>query len=240
MFWQRSPEFQNWLPRFQAHRGWWTEGLAQNTLPSIQAAFEKGFKMVEFDVRLTSDGEVILFHDERINGKIIREHSFVNLKKELAISTLDEVLSWLCDQKNENLKLNIELKSKYIFNSELERKVSRMIQRYEIGSQVMVSSFNPLALARFRFYSPEIYRALIQSYEDDDLNNWLIRNRIFNILIAPHVLNLRAEDFQSEKFKRISALVPIVLWTVNEKELYFRLKDQVFGIISDKLTPDTK
>lgn len=235
----RDPEFRNWLPELQAHRGWWTEGLPQNSVAAIKMAFEKGFKISELDVRLTADGQVVIFHDDDIHKQLISALTYDELLKQIPINTLEELLAWLSRSADKSLKLNIELKSKNIFNFDLEKKVSDLIHNYNLSMQVMVSSFNPLALARFRFYSPRIYRALIQTYEDEDWNNWLIKKRFFNILARPHALHLRVDDFAAEKLRLVTKQVPVVLWTVNDLNIYLALKDQIFGIISDELTPTT-
>lgn len=71
-------------PRFLAHRGlaqtfdikkviWDTNtaaiiyppehGYIENTIPSMKAAFDYGADIVEFDIRLTKDKELVVFHD---------------------------------------------------------------------------------------------------------------------------------------------------------------------------------
>jgi len=49
-----------------AHRGA-SAYYPENTLPSFEAAIEMGADMVELDVQLTSDKEVVVFHDEKIS-----------------------------------------------------------------------------------------------------------------------------------------------------------------------------
>jgi glycerophosphoryl diester phosphodiesterase len=52
-------------PLVAGHRG--AAGLApENTLPSFLKAVELGAPMVELDARLTRDGEVVCFHDDRL------------------------------------------------------------------------------------------------------------------------------------------------------------------------------
>lgn len=58
----------------------------ENTLPSMEAAFEAGADIVEFDIQLTKDGEFAIFHDWtlecRTNGKgVTREYTMEELKK---------------------------------------------------------------------------------------------------------------------------------------------------------------
>lgn len=49
-----------------AHRGL-SATSPENTVEAIKQAGEKGFKKVEFDVRQTADGELVLMHDEKID-----------------------------------------------------------------------------------------------------------------------------------------------------------------------------
>src|SRR5947207_7662258 len=79
------------------HRG--ARGLApENTLASLQKALEHHVDAVEFDLRVTKDGVVILHHDRELTDPNGAQHeiagtTFVELikhKKDLA--TLEEVL----------------------------------------------------------------------------------------------------------------------------------------------------
>ncbi|MDJ0920707.1 MAG: glycerophosphodiester phosphodiesterase family protein [Henriciella sp.] len=55
-----------------AHRGLWTEdGLPENSLAACLAAADAGFG-IEFDVRPSSDGEPIVFHDETLDRMTAR------------------------------------------------------------------------------------------------------------------------------------------------------------------------
>lgn len=58
----------------------------ENTLPSIQAAFDAGADIVEFDVQLTKDQQFAVFHDWtldcRTNGKgVTRNYTMAELKR---------------------------------------------------------------------------------------------------------------------------------------------------------------
>lgn len=62
-----------------------THELIENTLPSMQAAFDAGADMVELDVHPTTDGEFAVFHDWtiecRTNGEgVTREQSMAYLR----------------------------------------------------------------------------------------------------------------------------------------------------------------
>ncbi|MBC7419362.1 MAG: glycerophosphodiester phosphodiesterase [Bdellovibrio sp.] len=237
MFWNTDLKFRNWLPKLQAHRGHWIDGLTQNSLDSIQSAFKLNYEMVEFDVRLTADNVVVLFHDDAIENQEIKSLSFKKLHALKPVNTLTQVLTWLSAEKNKNLKLNIEFKSKLIFGFKLEKMVSQLINQFGVSEQVMVSSFNPLSLARFRFFSPQVYRGLIQTFEDYPENNWFVRARVFNLLCRPHALHLRYEDWTAAKYLNLNKKIPVVLWTLNDLGLYSKINNQIAGAISDRITP---
>ena len=105
-FWTSSVTIKSWLPKLQSHRGYCEDGLPENTLLSIQKAIEIGYEMVEFDVRLTAEGVVILFHDDSFGTQRILNTSYKELKKKIKVNTLDEVLSWLNSLTNKNIKFN--------------------------------------------------------------------------------------------------------------------------------------
>ena len=48
-----------------AHRGW-SEAYPENTMEAFRAAAELGVDQIETDIRVTSDGELVLIHDETV------------------------------------------------------------------------------------------------------------------------------------------------------------------------------
>ncbi|MBL7650004.1 MAG: glycerophosphodiester phosphodiesterase family protein [Candidatus Hydrogenedentes bacterium] len=50
------------------HRGAMLQA-PENTAPALERCIEEGFEWAEVDIRLTSDGKHILFHDEQVDGK---------------------------------------------------------------------------------------------------------------------------------------------------------------------------
>jgi glycerophosphoryl diester phosphodiesterase len=53
--------------RVVAHRGGALLGPPENTLPAIEKAIEVGADLIEVDIRQTSDGHLVLMHDETVN-----------------------------------------------------------------------------------------------------------------------------------------------------------------------------
>ena len=60
-----------------AHRGFWNcmeAGYAKNSIAALKCAQEAGFWGSEFDVNMTADGVLLVFHDSSIDGKKIEKH----------------------------------------------------------------------------------------------------------------------------------------------------------------------
>ena len=66
-----------------AHRGFWNceeAGYAKNSIAALRCAQEAGFWGSEFDVNMTSDGVLIVYHDSDVDGKKIEKHPYSEFK----------------------------------------------------------------------------------------------------------------------------------------------------------------
>lgn len=226
---------REWLPRLQAHRGYWVGGLPENSMQSVAAAYAAGYEMCEFDVRMTSDGHVVLFHDDHYQGRFVAKTKYTEFNALVPVTKLEDLLQWFSG--TENFKLNIEIKSRRLVNFKLEKTVCELIARYRLESRVLISSFNPISLYKVRRYNPGIYRALLLSFERNHGNNIVVKSGVMNYMCRPHILHLRYIDY-SKHFRALGRKIPIVLWTVNEIEIYRGLKHEIHGVISDSITPE--
>lgn len=234
----KSSAIASWLPRLQSHRGYCVGGkIAENSLASIQKAFEVGYKIVEFDVRITTDKILVLHHDPKIFELVIKNSSFEELFKRKSLDRLEQVFEWLRAKSDPTLKLNVELKSRSVFSAALEKETCQLIKTYGLESQILISSFNPLSLMWVRIFNSKVYRALLLTYEKEDGNSWLIKSMLLNLLAAPHALHLRYQDWSENKFADIQKKVPVVLWTCNQMQILEKFKESIHGIISDEITP---
>ena len=83
-----------------AHRGFWNceeAGYAKNSVAALRCAQESGFWGSEFDVNMTSDGVLIVYHDSDVEGKKIEKHPYetfkdVKIKNGEVIPTIDMYL----------------------------------------------------------------------------------------------------------------------------------------------------
>lgn len=139
------------------HRGASAHAV-ENTLEAFRRARADGADGIELDVRLDGDGEVVVFHDEtlrRLAGRTERVSSIslrdVRLLGGEEIPTLDAVL-----EEMRGLRVNVEIKApRALPPVGLVPAVLRVLARHG-GVEVIVSSFNPVALLEVRVRAPDV------------------------------------------------------------------------------------
>lgn len=83
-----------------AHRGFWNceeAGYARNSVAALRCAQENGFWGSEFDVNITADSVLLVFHDDNVAGKKFLEHPYSEFKDIViengeTIPTIDQYL----------------------------------------------------------------------------------------------------------------------------------------------------
>lgn len=155
-------------PLILAHRGA-SYDAPENTIAAFTLAREMGADGIELDTMLSRDGVPVVIHDLTLDNTtdgsgLVRDHDVRTLKTldagshfdlnfhDERIPTLDEAL----DAIGPELIVNIEMKTPDWRSDGLERAVARAIRRHNAAERVIVSSFNPLALRRFRALAPDV------------------------------------------------------------------------------------
>jgi glycerophosphoryl diester phosphodiesterase len=155
-------------PIVAAHRGA-RHQAPENTLAAFEAAFGLGAKAIELDVQLTRDGQVVVFHDWRLertsNGHgLLRDHTLASLRTldagswfapEFAherIPLLAEVLSALPAE----VIVNVELKPGHLEDVGFERRVAELVQAHHLEQRVVFASFDHVAIQRIKRIAPHI------------------------------------------------------------------------------------
>lgn len=144
-----------------AHRGFWkAEGSAQNSRKALQLAIDHHFYGCEFDVHLTKDNRIVVFHDNEINGITIQKTNYSDLK-DLTISngeilpTLEEYLEIAASQKH-TTKLILEVKAHQGAerNKEAAREAYKLIKAYKLEGITEYISFDMDACKEFIALDP--------------------------------------------------------------------------------------
>ncbi len=160
-------------PAVIAHRG--DRAFApENTLAAFTQAALKGADGIEFDVKLTSDGEVIVLHDQTVdrttNGRGNVARLTLAALKELdasiqfpgqfpgeKIPTLKEVFETV----GRKLYMNVELTNYATPRDALVPRVVELVRKHGLQDRVLFSSFFPRNLRKAEELLPEVPRGLL-------------------------------------------------------------------------------
>jgi len=165
-----------------AHRGA-SHYAPENTLPAFALALEQGAEGVEFDVQLSSDGELVVIHDETLDrttdgsGKVAH-HSLAELQRfdasagrlgfaGVRIPAFAEVLDLFAAT---SVTMNIELKNSIEPYPGLEEEVLAAVTAYGLAERVVLSTFNHYSLRKLRSLEPRCELAAL--YTDPLFRPW--------------------------------------------------------------------
>lgn len=226
------------LPKLQSHRGYWVGGQKENSIKAVQAAHRAGYEMAEVDLRLTRDGQIILYHDPVFfnvdQAKPIRELMLSDMRSHLGVDTLEELASSLPDK----FYLNLEIKNESKIDFSLEERLYQFLKSHpRFQEKILLSSFNPFSLIWFQKLLPEMPRSLLVTQEARAGNSLFLRELSFLPLVKPHFLHMRWEDL--DHYRDIP-MERKVIWTLNEignAETLLKLR-KVRSIITDSIRPD--
>jgi glycerophosphoryl diester phosphodiesterase len=237
------------LDHCYAHRGLWRPGGApENSLAAFVAAVRADVG-VELDVRLSADGEAVVFHDATLE-RMTRARGAVSARtaKELArlqlagtgetIPTLAQALDVLRDTP-----ALIELKVNPGVEGPLERRVAVVLGEHPGPAALM--SFNAQSLAEIAAIAPHIPRGqLCEGWRRGrtPLFPWARRAAVRAFLEAPYPAPdfLACEVGALRHFGRPAAdalHAPLLAWTVRTRALLERAERFADAIIFEQLEP---
>jgi glycerophosphoryl diester phosphodiesterase len=212
-------------PRLCAHRG--AGKLApENTLAAFRLGYAHGYRMAEFDVKLSADGVPFLLHDDTLdrttNGQGRADaHTWRELAQLDAgswhspayagetLPTLAAVARWSLAH---DVAVNIEIKPTRGRERETGAAIAFDAGALWAGARVapLLSSFSEAALAAARDAVPELPRAWLADRLPDD---WLERVTRLGCIAADLEHTLLTHE-RVDELRR--AGLRLLAWTVNE------------------------
>jgi glycerophosphoryl diester phosphodiesterase len=160
-----------------AHRGLhdFHKGIVENTLSAFRAAIAKGYA-IECDVRISADGEAMVFHDKTLErltaqkGEVAHfsAHSLCQMAHKGSTDTLLTLENLLREVRG-GVPLFVEIKSECDGDMRLTTRVIECVRDYE-GS-VALMSFDPHCIAHVRERAPHVIRGIVGEstpYLDND------------------------------------------------------------------------
>ena len=224
-----------------AHRGA-SGNFPENTRLAVEKALEAGADMIELDCQLSSDGHVVIFHDERLiritgTGGAVNSKSLEELKRLDAggwrniafkgerILTLEEVVAIVGGQAD----LCLDIKQYLGSPPGIELKLLFILSHYDYLDRTIFSSFDYACLRRLRELAPEVRVGVIYDAEIEE-NPFVVAGELDAASLHVQKELATREFLQNTRESGLEAFV----WTVNEvPEMEKFASSGVQGIITD-------
>jgi glycerophosphoryl diester phosphodiesterase len=236
----------NFNPPVIAHRGA-SAYAPENTLAAFTKAAQLGVKWVEFDVMLSADGEVIVFHDDSLdrttNGKgevVCYPYSYLRTLDVGAwfdarfagekIPSLQQVMALLSEAR---MSANVEIKAPLGQEKALVLRVLDQLSTYLLSGQstILFSSFSMDALHLLRQHAPDCLLGML-------LHEWEPHWEKNSALLKCDAIHVNQAIMTREHAQHIKHMgKPLLCYTVNDaaraQELYSWGVDAVFSDAPD-------
>ena len=208
--------------------------VTENTIPSIKKAIELGVDGIEIDVFRCKSGEIVVFHDKKLDrltnsSGYIEDLSYDSINKikvmgKYRIPQLLEVIDILPNE----IFLNIELKGEET-SQKVNEIVTEFINRTESKlDRFIISSFNWKELEKFRLFNSKIPIAVLT--DTSPLNAISVAKKLNAVAINPNYKLLNKNTVNEIKKEGLK----IFPYTVNSLSDIDKMKTLgVDGIITD-------
>jgi glycerophosphoryl diester phosphodiesterase len=237
-------------PRYIAHRGG-GRVAPENTMQAMRAGAERGFRMVEFDVKLSKDDVLFLLHDDDVDRTTnghgpARDMTYAQLEQLDAgswmserfggarIPTLDEVAKFA---RAQGIACNVEIKPCPGRENETGTAVALAVRDlwHDADVQPLISSFSEDALAAAHVAAPRLPRALLADDMPPDWRDRLVQHDCI-------AFNLNQKYLTRERVDEVHAAgYRVTAWTVNDaaraRELLAWGVDAIFTDELDTIGP---
>ncbi len=234
------------LPKLIGHRG--VKGLCpENTIESVNKAFDIGLKYVEIDVKISRDEVPILLHDDTLdrttngNGyptnfdykdlkKLDAGTYFHKKKTNNTIPSLVEIIN-LC--KKTKMNLNIELKPNVGYEKKNALKVFELTKNIE-DFEIFFSSFDLYSFIKISEYFSNSNRSLlIDSFDEISVDDLLNISQRYN----SNICGLNIDIISNEIIKKIKNN-KLLITIFSEKNISFEKAKDCFNIGVDSIFTD--
>lgn len=214
-----------------AHRGLHDAeaGRPENSLAAFEAAADAGYP-IELDVRLSANGQVVVFHDDTLDrmtgesGPVSRLWSddltkLTLLDSDQKIPLLEDVLTLVAGR----VPLIVEIKNVRLRIGRLEAPVARLLERY--GGACAVSSFNVATVAWCARQLPKLPRGQnVMRFREgrflpDRKPPLSFRQMLANRALRPQFIGCTTDSLPHPTAQRLRERgVPLLVFTVRDEE----------------------
>lgn len=218
--------------RILGHRGA-SSDAPENTLAAFRLAMEQGADGVELDARLCRSGEVVVFHDERLErltgatGRVA-DTSWADLAR-LEVRAVPAgvppgripLLSDVLEALPRTAFLNVELKSEDWNGTRVAEAAGALLEGGGHVTHVVVSSFDARCLLRLALSYPRVRRGLLLDPDKPQL----VQRHVMLPLVGRDAVHPEAGHLTEVDVRRWHAGGrEVAVWTVDDPEVARRLR----------------
>lgn len=223
------------FPKLIAHRGLHNiaGGIPENSLPAFLNAVFYGVA-AELDVRLSSDGKIVVFHDSNLIRMCgvdltVENSDYLEIRK-YRLQNTSEHIPLLCevlDAVSGRVPLLIEIKDGTKVGI-LEEKLVKMLSGYK--GAYAVQAFNPCRVLWLKNNCPGIKRGQLsrffESTEYNFLKKYALTHMLLNAVTKPDFVSYDISTMPNKIIDRVKGKgIPVLAWTVTDfEQLTFALK----------------
>lgn len=210
-----------------AHRGLHGDGIAENSLSAFKAAADEGYG-IELDVRLSSDGVLVVFHDDTLERVVgiegrVDVYSADELGKMSLSGTSDGIpkFSEVLEAVGGRVPLLVEIKEDP-GNSAVSLATLKELESYT--GPYVIESFNPLSLRTVAKKAPCVARGILSHryYAYEKYRKplyFLLQCLLFNRICKPAFVAYDHRHASSLSLRLVRKMGAVTYaWTVRSKE----------------------
>lgn len=208
------------MKKIIAHRGVFNnKDIPENSLKAFREAVKSNIN-VEFDVQITKDNILVVFHDDnlkRITGvnKKLENCMYDEIKNlklldtEEVIPTVDDVLRTI----NNKVFMDIEIKN----NRKYKVLCDLLIDKLKKYNNYSLKSFNPMIVRYINKKYPDINIGyLIGDKYDFKILKYILPSKFIIKYSKCDFISISKALLNTNKFKELSKVYPTQIWTIKD------------------------
>ena len=224
------------MKKIIAHRGVFNnKDIPENSIKAFREAIKLNID-VEFDVQITKDNVLVVFHDDNlkrmtgVNKKLedstyeeISKLTLLNTKEK--IPTLDEVLNTI----NNNVFMDIEIKN----NKRYKVLCDLLVEKLKNYKNYSLKSFNPMIVRYINKKYPDINIGyLIGDKYDFKILKYILPTKFMIKYSKCDFISISKKLLDKDKFKKLSKIYPTQIWTIKNKN---EIKNEEYTYICNNI-----
>lgn len=204
-----------------AHRGFWNcegGGMSKNSIAALEQAQKNDFWGSEFDVNMSKDGKLLVFHDGAVEGKSIEKNpaamfDYYRLKNGEQIPGIDAFFKQALKSPETMLVFELKKHSRKSVETKAVKASIEKLKEYGLFSpdRVMFISFSKHICKEFAALAPGFTVQYLDADADPDE---LVKYGINGIDTRHSVLKTHPGLYQKARANGMS----VNTWTVNKAE----------------------